>query len=115
MNIQTANTLIGFIVGLTSIAATFAAVSRFYRQRLKEVIDRNVVNANKQYAAERDFNHLQRNYEQLQKSLDILNRDLDVRVEKLEIRFARIEVLIRVVAKNTTGDTTDKMITGDDL
>lgn len=115
MNIQTVSAVVGLVVGMLSIIATFVGVSAFYRQRLREVIDRNVTSANKQYAAERDFAHLQTNYTQLQQSLDILNRDLDTRIERIEIRFARMEVLVRMISKSTSGETTDKMISGEDL
>lgn len=111
MNLEAIATIVGLSI---SIGGTFAAVSQFYRQRLREMVDRNSNAVKKEYAAERDFNHLQRNYQQLQVSLDQLMKELDVRVEKLEIRFIRVETLMRVLTKELTNESVSSLLGKDE-
>lgn len=111
MNLEAIATIVGLVL---SIGGTFVAVSQFYRKRLKEMVDRNANAVKKEYAAERDFNHLQRNYQQLQVSVDQLMKELDIRVERVEIRFIRIETLIRVLTKEMTGESVSNLLGKDE-
>lgn len=102
---------IATVVGLAlSIGGTFLGVSRFYANKLKEVIERQKEAARKEYAAERDFAHLQRNYQQLQVAVDQLSREFDLKLDRLELRFARVETLIKVLSVKVTGETPSKLI-----
>lgn len=114
MNAQQINSILGVVIGCISVIGTFVAVSQFYRNRIKEMINRNASAATKAYAAERDFNHLQRNYQQLQTSLDQLMREIDLRVEKLEIRFVRTETLMRLLTKEITENSVLNLIDKDE-
>jgi len=99
------------VVGLClSVGGTFVAVSRFYANKLREIVDRQKEAALKEYAAERDFKHLQRNYEQLQIALDQVRRDIDLRLDKLEIRFTRVETLIEILGKKITGKSPSNLL-----
>ncbi|MDG2616975.1 hypothetical protein P7L53_12065 [Thermoleptolyngbya sichuanensis XZ-Cy5] len=98
-------------VGLAlSIAGTFVAVSRFYASKLKAMIEAQKDAARKEYAAERDFQHLQRNYQQLQTAVDQLAREIDLKIDRLELRFARVETLMRVLSVKVTGETPSKLL-----
>ena len=105
--LETAATLVGLAL---SIGGTFVAVSRFYAGKLKQIIDTQKEAARKEYAAERDFAHLQRNYQQLQVAVDQLSREFDLKLDRLELRFARVETLIRVLSKEITGESPSNLL-----
>lgn len=102
---------IATITGLAlSIGGTFLGVSRFYSNKLKQLIESQKEAARKEYAAERDFAQLQRNYQQLQVAVDQLSREFDLKLGRLELRFARVEMLIRILSKELTGDTPGNLL-----
>lgn len=105
MNTQQLNSVLGVIIGCISVLGTFAGVTGYYRQRLRELIDRQAGAAKKEYAAERAFLHLENNYKQLQASVDLLTRESDRRVEKIEIRLIRVETLMQVLTNRLTSDS----------
>lgn len=107
MNLETFATILGIII---SIGGTFAAVSQFYRNRIQNMINLRAVASKKEYAAERDFAHLQKNYEHLQSSLDKFLGDTDTRLERLEIRFVRVETLMQILSRDMSGDSVDTTI-----
>lgn len=97
---------IATVVGLAlSIGGTFVAVSRFYAAKLRQLIEAQKEAARKEYAAERDFQHLQRNYQQLQVALDQLSKEFDLKIDRLELRFARFDALIGILAKEIKSES----------
>lgn len=107
MTAEQLNSVLGVIIGCISVVGTFAGVTGFYRQRLKEIIDRQAGAAKKEYAAERAFMHLQNNYQQLQSSVNTLTTEAERRIERIEIRLIRLETLIKILTKDLTGESVE--------
>jgi len=84
-----------FALTLSAIG-TFLAVSKFYQEKIKEIVSERTKAQEKEFAAEKEFRHLKRNYEQLQSSIDLLTKELEVRVEKLEVKIDRIKTILVV-------------------
>lgn len=105
--LETLATFVGLAI---SVGTTFVAVSRFYARRLKDLIESQKEAARKEYAAERDFAHLQRNYQQLQTAVDQLAREIDLKIDRLELRFTRVETLIRILSKEITGESPSNLL-----
>jgi ABC-type nickel/cobalt efflux system permease component RcnA len=55
---------------------TWLAVRSFYEKRHQETLDRYATCKQKEYAAERDFEHLRRNQEQMKEALRVLDDEL---------------------------------------
>lgn len=64
-----------FSVGL-GIVGTWITVHTFYAKRNKEIMDRYASSQTKEYAAQRDFDHLKNNQEQMKEALKILDDEL---------------------------------------
>lgn len=105
--LETIATFVGLVL---SVGGTFIAVSRYYAKQLQAFIDSQREAARKEYAAERDFAHLQRNYQQLQTAVDQLSREFELKIDRLELRFARVETLIRILSKEITGESPSNLL-----
>jgi cell division protein FtsL len=72
--------LIGILISLVSVLlgvwATYQTLRKEAKTRLEEKVK-------KEYAAERDFNHLKRELEQLKQNLIAIDADTEERLEKL--------------------------------
>lgn len=107
MNLEAIATLMG-IIG--TILGTFIAVSQFYRNRIKEMIERNATAGIKAYAAQREFEHLERHQQQLKENVRCLQDDLiELEKQMVELKvistasYNRIE---QVAARLDTGNST---------
>ncbi len=58
------------------IVGTWLALRSFYERKHKEVLDRYADSQKKEYAAQRDFEHLRRNQEQMKESFRELDDEL---------------------------------------
>jgi len=56
---------------------TWLALRSFYEKRHQETLQRFADGKQKEYAAQRDFEHLKRNQEQMQQSLRLLDEEID--------------------------------------
>ncbi len=66
---------------------TWLALKTFYERRHKETLERFAEGRQKEYAAERDFEHLRRNQEQLKVNLSALDDELqDAKADVKEIK-----------------------------
>lgn len=91
--------LIGTILGLIATGTgTWLGVSSYYRSELKEYVKREAERERKEYAAQREFEHLRRNQEVMSKSLDELHKEYDLQCERMNLRLARLETVLKAVA-----------------
>lgn len=104
-------TLVGVLGGVIgtflSVQGHMRQIRKDYQSRLDEEISRNAAAKVKEYAAERDFQHLQRHHEQLKLLvLDLQKESESLKDEVLELKvtsrgaFTRIE---QIAAKLDTG------------
>lgn len=91
--------IIGTVLGIVATGTgTWLAVSGYYRAELKEYVRREADREKKEYAAQRDFEHLRRNQEVISKALDELHGDFEKYSERMNLRMARMETVLKAVA-----------------
>ncbi|NEP17819.1 MAG: hypothetical protein F6J97_13090 [Leptolyngbya sp. SIO4C1] len=73
-------TLISLLFGLV---ASFGGAITWWRAAVR-----------KQYAAERDFNHLKRNYEQMSANIAALVKDSDGRFDHIDLELVEIKAIL---------------------
>jgi len=61
----------------------------------------------KQYASERDFNHLKRNYESLSGNIASIDRMIDDRLDKNDMQLVEIKVLILALVALSEGSASN--------
>lgn len=72
---------------LFGIIGTWLALNAYYQKKHQETLDRYATGKQKEYAAERDFQHLKRNQEQMQEALKLLDEEVsDNREDVKEIK-----------------------------
>ena len=76
-NFEQVIAILGALLGLVGSLATGVT---WYRSAVR-----------KEYAAQRDFNHLKNNYENLSKVVDSIIKEHDERFDRLDISMARLE------------------------
>lgn len=94
--------LVSLAIGLVS---SYIAVSNFYQSRQKEALKRHSDAETKEYAAQRDFQHLRKDYEGLAQSMVTLIREADERFDRVDLELREIKSLINVVLCHTAGDS----------
>lgn len=72
------------------------AVLREKQKQLEEERKRYALGKQKQYVAERNFEHLKREQEQLKEGLKFITDELEKRQGKADARLQRIEVMLAV-------------------
>lgn len=91
--------IIGTVLGIVATGTgTWLAVSGYYRAELREYVKKEADRERKEYAAQRDFEHLRRNQEALAKALDDLHGDYDLQSGRINLRLARLETVLKAVA-----------------
>lgn len=85
---------------------TFMGVRSFYRERQQEALKRHAEAERKEYAAQRDFGHLQRNYEQFTANLANLVDECDRRFDEQALELKEVKGLLNVVIMKLSGDNT---------
>ncbi|MGJ3253825.1 MAG: hypothetical protein ACFE0J_22230 [Elainellaceae cyanobacterium] len=112
MALESLATLIGIIVG---IVGTYLSMKTYYRNRRQEMLQEFADKERKEYAAQRDFSHLQRNYQNLQISVDQLFKEIELRVDRVESRINRLNILTRAISvKLDSGDVVKDMFDSQD-
>lgn len=85
MNKQTVE-LLQFIVLCLSIGTTIFVSISWYNSALR-----------KQYAAQRDFEHLKRNYQQLSEGQGTILKEFDTRFDKLNLDSIEVKNILNVI------------------
>lgn len=109
MNLEIAAGILGLVATATG---TYIGVSAHFRDRINSYAQAEADRRKKEYAAERDFAHLQRNYQQLQSSLDVLTSELERRLDRVEMRISRYEIQTKAVVQAVNPDLLKFMDTG---
>ena len=117
MNIEPIINAGGFLL---TIVGTYLATSGHFRKLRDEDKKRFAESQVKEYAAQRDFNHLERNLRNLQTGLDQLMegqkqimKELELRVDKLEMRQVKFETTTRAVFARATGESFSDILNRD--
>jgi predicted RND superfamily exporter protein len=100
--------LIGILISLVSVLLGVWATYRTLKKEAKTTLEEKV---KKEYAAERDFNHLKREFEQLKQNLIAIDADTEERLEKLannqgEMKETLAQVrALQMIVMAKSGDT----------
>lgn len=76
-------TILGLIISLISITTFIGGVLAYQR-----------ASARKEYASERDFNHLKNNQVQMSKNVEELWRQSDTRFDHIDLRLTEITMML---------------------
>lgn len=90
--IDLAEKLISVLFGA---AGAWIALKTFYERKHQETLDRFADARKKEYAAQRDFEHLRRNQEQMRGAIEQLDRDF----EEIRETFGEIKGMLAVILR----------------
>ena len=97
---------------LFAAIGTWIAANQFFQQALRDkqqqlkiLIDEKADAKTKEYAAQRDFAHLERRLAQLQVGQEQLMKEIDLRIDKLERRTARLTTAVQILTHQVTGES----------